>query len=881
MSLSQSQPKAIHLKDYQPTPFAVDSLDLRISIFESETLVVARSQVRRTGAASAPLVWAGEELALLSVSLDGRTLKESDYTASPTELRIDNVPDSFVIETKVRIFPQTNTTLEGLYKSGDLFCTQCEAEGFRRITYFYDRPDVMTVYTTTIEASKEQYPVLLGNGNCTASGELEGGRHWVTWHDPFKKPSYLFAIVAGRLDCLREKFRTQSGRSVDLEIYAVSRDISKCQHAMNALKMAMRWDEEKYGLECDLDNFKIVAVSDFNAGAMENKGLNIFNVSLVLANKDIATDAGFSSIVDVIGHEYFHNWTGNRVTCRDWFQLCLKEGLTTFREQQFSEDMNSAAVNRIESVISFRAEQFKEDAGPMAHPVRPDSFIDISNFYTMTVYEKGAELCRMLKTLLGDILWRKGTDLYFSRHDGQAVTMEDFISCLAEAAQRDLSGFMQWYRQAGTPVITIQRRYSPEKKQYTLNVTQHTPPTADGSEKKPLLMPMLSSLIDKQGQEIPLRLSGEISPAGTQRVLELSQECQTFVFEDILSEPLPSLFRGFSAPVLVNIDLTNEELLFLLAHEGDTFNRFEAGQQLLTQTILSLADDLRNGRAPVIPTQVMDALFASVRHPALDDHFKALMLHLPELSVLFQKVKEIDVPSLDGAREFFRRSFAQRFESELVAMLDHLGNDAHYAYETKAVGRRSLKKTLLAYLSALEKDAHLQRAFELYAHSDNLTDRLTALQIIESSHDARRESLVSDFYQRWKHEELVVNKWFSVQAISRHTDVLKNVRRLTEHPDFHLTNPNRMRSLLAALAYANLSAFHHSSGEGYKIIVEQLAKLVRMNPQAASRLARGFSDWKKLEPKQRSLCKASLDQLAALENLPKDFFEVIDNIINK
>ncbi len=543
------QPEPIFLKDYMPTPFALETVDMHFELHDEETFVTTALKLMRRGKNTEPLVLAGEDLQLLWVELNGKVLDESEYKVSPQELRIENLPHSFELKTRVRIMPHLNKSLEGLYKSAKLFCTQCEAEGFRRITYFYDRPDVMAVYTTTLEADKAKYPVLLGNGNFVKRADLPDGRHAVTWHDPFKKPSYLFALVAGNLDVLKSEYTTKSGRKVALEIYAVEKDIAKCHHAMESLKQSMKWDEDVYGRECDLDCYMIVAVSDFNAGAMENKGLNIFNVSAVLASPEMAPDAAFSRVQGIVAHEYFHNWTGNRVTCRDWFQLCLKEGLTRFRDQEFSADLNSRAVERIGDVVALRSNQFVEDAGPNAHPVRPEKFIDISNFYTATVYEKGAELCRMLRILVGADGFRKGTDLYFERHDGQAVTVEDFVDAIATASGKDLSQFMQWYRQAGTPVVQANGNYNAAERTYTLVVSQQTNPTPDGTEKLPLHMPMVTALLGRDGREIPLRLKGCSAPRLPEMVLELKEAKHEFVFEDVPVKPVPSLFRGFSAPV--------------------------------------------------------------------------------------------------------------------------------------------------------------------------------------------------------------------------------------------------------------------------------------------------------------------------------------------
>jgi aminopeptidase N len=877
---NHENPQKVFLKDYQQTPFSIETVDLHFDLHDTHTDVTTLLKMNRRDNNTSPLVLVGDGLELLKISMNGKDLATSEYTASANELRIEKCPNSFDLITTVRILPHLNKSLMGLYKSDALFCTQCEAEGFRKITYFYDRPDVMSIFTATIAADKTKFPVLLANGNFVEKGELPENRHFVKWLDPFKKPSYLFALVAGNLSCLRDTHTTTSGRKVDLEIFAVEKDMPKCHHAMTSLKQSMKWDEDVYGRECDLDNYKIVAVNDFNFGAMENKGLNIFNVSAVLANSEMAPDGSFERVQGVVAHEYFHNWTGNRVTCREWFQLCLKEGLTCFRDQEFSADLNSRPVKRIADVVHLRAAQFQEDSGPMAHPARPESFIDITNFYTVTVYEKGAELCRMMRTLLGPQGFRKGTDLYFERHDGQAVTVEDFVKALADGSGKDLTQFMQWYRQAGTPIVKIDRTYNAANKTFTLKVSQHTPPTPDGSEKKPLHMPMLTSLITRDGKEVPLRLRGEKSALGSERVLELTQPTHEFIFEDVHSEPVPSVFRSFSAPVHVEANLSDEELLFLLANETDAFNRWDAGQRILTTKLLALASDAHQGKTLKIDDSVLDALFATVQNPKLDNSFKALMLSLPGLDELSQKQTEICMSSLHKAHNFVREKFAHRFHSQMAEMYLALKESGPYIFSAEAVGRRSLKNSLLDFLSLTNEARYLDLAVAQYRSATNMTDERAAISILASTNAPERAEIISDYYKRWKHEPLVLDSWFRLQAAANRPNVLADVQMLLKHPDFNITNPNRARSIFMTLCVLNQPAFHAPNGEGYRIIVDGVIAADAHNPNLSSRIAREFSQWKRLEPKQKELCKKELERLAA-QKLTKELFEIVQNLLTK
>ncbi len=880
--MTEQRPQTIYLKDYQPTPYSLEKVDLYFDLHDEETFVTSTLSFRRRGSLAQPLVLVGEDLELKSVQLNGKTLNPSEYSATKQELRIENVPAEFELKTQVRILPHLNKTLEGLYKSAKLFCTQCEAEGFRRITYFYDRPDVMAIYTTTLEADKTKYPVLLGNGNFVQKGDLAKGRHFVTWHDPFKKPSYLFAVVAGDLNVLRDEYVTKSGRKVALEIFAIEKDIPKCYHAMESLKQSMKWDEDVYGRECDLNCYMIVAVSDFNAGAMENKGLNIFNVSAVLASPEMAPDVSFGRVQGVVAHEYFHNWTGNRVTCRDWFQLCLKEGLTCFRDQEFSADLNSRPVKRISDVVMLRSSQFSEDAGPNAHPARPDKFIDISNFYTATVYEKGAEICRMLRILLGVDGFRKGTDLYFERHDGQAVTVEDFVAALADANGKDFSQFLQWYRQAGTPVVHVERRYVASQRTYTLVVSQKTNPTPDGSEKHALHMPMVTALLGGDGRELPLKLKGETKASGTERVLEIREARQEFVFEDVAAEPVPSLFRGFSAPINLELSYSDAELIFVMANDSDPFNRWEAGQKILSAKILALADDAKAGRELHIDNNILRALYASVQNKQLDDHFKSLMLTLPSVDVLMQKQSVMDVASLYTARKFVERKLAENFAGDMFELYGVLAasEPEKYQFEAKAVGRRTLKNKLLSYLCGIGGKRYWDLAAKQFYAARHMTDERAALAVLGSTESSERAPALDHYFKKWSHEELVVDSWFQIQTIADRENVLSDIRKLLAHPNFTLENPNRARSVLMALPALNPRAFHHPSGEGYAILAENVGKIAKLNPGVASRIAKEFGLWKKLEPVQREKCRVEIEKLSK-QDLPKQVFEVVSNLLNR
>ena len=855
-------PKTTHLKDHRPPEFLIDRVDLRFELWEQETLVHARLELRRNPAAAegnAFLRLHGEGLEPLSFALDGVPLEASRIELDDEGVTILGVTDRPVLESLVRIHPERNTALEGLYQSGAMFCTQCEPEGFRKITWFLDRPDVMTRFTTTLVADEARYPVLLSNGNPVEQGRLGDGRHWVRWEDPFPKPSYLFALVAGDLRHLEDRFTTASGREVALRIYVEPENLSKCDHAMTSLKKAMRWDEEVYGREYDLAIYMIVAVNDFNMGAMENKGLNIFNSKFVLASPETATDSDFEGIEGVIAHEYFHNWTGNRITCRDWFQLSLKEGFTVFRDQEFSADTGSRGVKRIQDVRRLRQHQFAEDAGPMAHPVRPDSYIEINNFYTTTVYEKGAEVVRMQYHLLGPELFRRATDLYFQRHDGQAVTTEDFVRCMEAASGRDLGQFRRWYQQAGTPELQVRGHYDPATRRYTLEVAQATPPTPGQPVKPPLHLPLAVGLLDAQGREL----------LGT-RVLEVRQERESFHFDAIPAPPIPSLLRGFSAPVKVHYDYTDAELALLFAHDSDGFNRWDAAQTLSQRILLQrLADP----RAP-IPEVFIAAFRQALTDEAADPALLAECLDLPSEAYLGDQMEAVDPDAIHATREAVKETMAQQLKEELWATYERCRDDGPYQITPTAIGRRKLKKRCLEYLMQPETPDAVALCLEQYRAGHNMTDMQAALELLANSQAAEREEALSDFEGRWRHDPLVMDKWFSAQALSKRPDTLAQVQRLERHPAFSIRNPNKVRALIGSFCNQNPARFHAADGSGYRFLVERVLAIDPLNPQIAARLLRAIAHWRRYDPTRQGLMRAELERVVGTEGISRDLYEV-------
>ncbi len=855
-------PQTVCLKDYTPPAFLVETVDLDFNITTTGTTVSTRLAMRRNPAVSGnlPLQLDGEALETLSVAVNGQ---EVPFSISANTLSIADLPDNFTLHTVVRIQPDNNTRLSGMYRSKDGYFTQCEAQGFRHITWFLDRPDVMSSYTVTLHADKATHPVLLANGNPVAAGDEADGRHWAKWQDPFRKPAYLFAIVAGKLDVLQDRFTTASGREVQLAIYVEPGKLDQCPHAMAALQKSMQWDEQRFGLECDLDHYMIVAVGDFNMGAMENKGLNIFNTKYVLARADVATDVDFENIDRVVAHEYFHNWTGNRVTCRDWFQLSLKEGLTVFRDQEFGADLHNRQTARIREVRGLRAVQFPEDAGPMAHPVRPASFVEINNFYTSTVYEKGAEVVRMIQTLIGRDAFRAGMDEYFRRHDGQAVTCEDFVAAMAAASGFDFTQFMRWYQQPGTPHLAVDGHFDAETSTYTLTCTQSNPRASDG---EPYLIPISSALFAADGQLI----------AGSERLLLLTANSQSFVFNDVAAEPVPSLLRNFSAPVVLDFDYTPEQLTLLLAHESDPFNAWEAGQRLASQLILDATRLIAAGQTPVWPASFVDAAHRLLLTQAgRGAAFVAEALTLPGESTLAEALDLVDPDALHAARNALRRHLAEQLEGEFSGLYAALAPRLAYTPSSEEAGRRALRNVCLGYLLELDSDAGRRMALQQYRSADNMTDQFAALATLANVNSdlcPQREEALADFYERWQHEALVVDKWLAVQSTSRRPNTLATVQALTQHPAFDIGNPNKIYALLRAFG-GNLARFHTPAG--YAFIAEKVIELHERNPQVASRLARSFDRWRKFDAERQRHAQAALERIRQHPGLSRDVLEVV------
>ncbi|RZI43695.1 aminopeptidase N [Herbaspirillum sp. HC18] len=876
-------PQTIYRKDYTPPNFHVDTVEMGFDLDPEATHVATRLTMRRNPAGRGEsLVLHGEALRIVQLRMNGKELGKRNYVLGQGTLEILNPPDKLTLEIETVTRPNLNTSLMGLYVSNGNFFTQCEAEGFRKITYFPDRPDVMAKYTVMLRADKEKYPVLLSNGNLVEQGDLGDGRHYAVWEDPFKKPSYLFALVAGKLVCQEEKYTLKSGREVLLQVWVEEGNLDKTQHAMDSLKNSIRWDEERFGLELDLDRFMIVAVSDFNMGAMENKGLNIFNTKYVLANPRIATDADYAGIESVVGHEYFHNWTGNRVTCRDWFQLSLKEGLTVFRDQEFSADLigtdSGRAVKRIEDVRVLRQAQFPEDAGPMAHPVRPDSYVEINNFYTVTIYEKGAEVVRMYQTLLGRDGFRKGMDLYFQRHDGFAVECDDFRRAMADANDRDLKQFELWYSQAGTPHVKAETRYDEAAQTYAVTLTQSGSKSPGQSDKKPYHIPVAIGLLDRAGRDMPLRLEGAEGQAPATMVLELTQASQTFVFTGVTEKPVPSVLRNFSAPVILDIDYTDDELAFLMANDSDAFNRWEAGQRLAMRRMLALTEAVQSNKAlsdAELAEGVLSKAFrATLNNSKLDPAYRELALTLPSETVLAEQMQVVDPHAIHAVRRFLRRSLATALRVDW--MVAYQGNRTPGAYSPDPVsaGKRALKNLALSYIVETDDaDAH-HLAQTQYDNANNMTDRVAALAALANSSAPGREDALARFYDEFEQEALVIDKWFSLQATARTTDVAA-VRTLMKHPAFTLKNPNRARSLIFSFCNGNPSQFHAIDGSGYDFWAEQVIALNAINPQVAARLARSLDRWRKYAPALQEKMRAALKKVAGTKDLSKDVLEVV------
>jgi aminopeptidase N len=870
MSLRTDSARPVRLADYRPPDHLVESVSLDIILNGADTRAISTMTVRpnASGVPGAPLTLNADSLTLVRIELDGTPLAETAFTVSPTELLLHHPPQRpFRVTVETRLDPAANTELMGLYRSNSSYCTQCEAEGFRRITYFPDRPDVLAVYTTRIEADRDEAPVLLANGNRVAAGDLPGGRHYAVWHDPFPKPSYLFAMVAGRLACLRDSFTTRSGREVALEIFVEPGKEDRCAYAMDALKRAMRWDEEVFGREYDLDVFMIVAVSDFNMGAMENKGLNIFNDKYVLALPDRATDQDYANIEAIIAHEYFHNWTGNRITCRDWFQLCLKEGLTVFRDQEFTADQRSRPVKRIADVRILRAQQFAEDAGPLAHPVRPEVYNEINNFYTATVYEKGAEAVRMLKTLAGEAAFRAGMDLYFDRHDGQAVTVEEFLACFSETSDRDLSRFMLWYRQAGTPEVHAQGHYDPSAGTYRLDLSQSLRPIPGQTARQPLVIPIRLGFVGEEG-DMSSRLEGR--PFGGLIVLDKAR--QSFVFEGMDSRPVPSLLRGFSAPVKLSIDLPEDDLIRLARRDSDPFNRWQAIQTLATQQILrQVADPTRP-----IDQRFPDALRSVALDEALDPAFAALALTVPSEADIAREIgRDVDPDAILTARRAVRAALATQLGADLLALHERTRATSPYSPDAAQAGRRALRNVALDLACAEGDHGALTRAEEQFHAADNMTDRIAALSTLCLAGSSARENALLAFHERYRDDPLVVDKWLGLQAQIPEPGTLDRVQRLLNHPSFSLANPNRVRALIGTFASANQSQFNRLDGAGYEFTVDIALEIDARNPQVAARLLSAFKSWQALEPCRRRAAETALRRAADTAGLSRDSTDIV------
>jgi len=871
-------PQTIYLKDYTVPEYLIHSVALDFTLDDENTLVSSRLTLSRNPASQShnmSLILSGENLKLIRVNLDGNDLAKDQYLQTQDALIVNNVPQQqrFVLTIENTINPKANTALEGLYLSNGMLCTQCEAEGFRKITYFLDRPDVMTLFTTTLIGDKDRYPVLLSNGNKVAQGDLPDNRHWVTWEDPFNKPCYLFALVAGQLECITDRFTTQSGRDIDLQIFVEKHDIDKCDHAMESLKNAMHWDEQVYGREYDLDLYMIVAVGHFNMGAMENKGLNIFNTKFVLARPDTATDSDYEHIEGVIGHEYFHNWTGNRITCRDWFQLSLKEGFTVFRDQEFTGDRTSKAVKRIEDVNMLRTRQFAEDAGPLAHPIRPDAYIEINNFYTLTVYEKGAEVVRMIHTLVGPEGFRKGSDLYFERHDGQAVTCDDFVSAMEAANGIDLSQFRRWYSQAGTPALTVQQHYDPSAQTLTLTLSQNCPPTPGQAVKEPLHIPVTVGLLNKDGSIAPCKLQSN-DEACDEVILQLTQPEQTFIFEGLSAQPVVSILRGFSAPVKLTMERSLDELAFLLSYDSDTFNRWEAGQQLAGQIITGLIADVQNGRELHVNPIMVTAFKQVLEQPWDDLSYCSLLLNLPSETYLAEQMQIVDVEAIHAAREFVTLTLAEQLQPQFQALYRNNHRDESGKFDAGAIGRRRIKNTCLSYLSKLESKDIYQLSQQQFNSAKNMTDQISALSVIVNSPHPAKQQCLDSFYRQWQAEALVIDKWFMLQASSSMPDTFATVQALMQHPAFDLKNPNRVRSLIGAFSQSNPLHFHAANGQGYQFLADRIIALNTLNPQVASRMTGALTAWRRYDEGRQALMKAQLERIMTTESISKDVYEV-------
>jgi aminopeptidase N len=869
-------PVTIRLSDYRAPDYRILRTDLTFRLDPQATRVTASLTIESTSDSTPPLQLDGEELTFVSAAIDGADLSADAYELNATGLLIKSPPRRFVLTTEVDISPAANSALSGLYVSDGMLCTQCEAEGFRRITWYLDRPDAMAVFSTRIEADRSAYPVLLSNGNLVASGDLDGGRHFATWDDPFKKPAYLFALVAGDLGHIEDSFVTMSGRTVALRVYVDPGNETRAHYAMDALKRSMKWDEKAYGREYDLDIFMIVAVAAFNFGAMENKGLNIFNDKYVLADSETATDLDFELIEGIVAHEYFHNWSGNRVTCRDWFQLCLKEGFTVLRDQQFSEEMRSEAVQRIDSVKQLRARQFVEDSGPLAHPVRPESYIEIDNFYTATVYDKGAEVVRMLRTMLGPQDFRRATDLYFERHDGEATTVEAFARSFEDATKADLAQFRLWWSQSGTPELDVETSYDERAQSFTLTLTQSCPPTPGQPVKTPFHIPVRMGLVGADGGDLPLQLDGENQPGDSTRVLNLTGETQSFTFVNVNERPVPSIGRGFSAPVKLNLKLDDADRAFLMGRDSDLFNRWDAGQQLSQAHLLKLAAASAGGAPMVADDKLLDAYALILADSDRDPAFAALALTPPSTADLLQAMPtgEANPAHAYAARRFLMQAMADAMRPQLEDVYARMASSDAYQPDAAQSGRRALRNAALRLLAADESAQAADMALAQFQSASNMTDTMAALAVLSGLDHPHRQMALAAFEAKWSGNPLVMDKWLGVQAASPLPQALSETKRLTTHPAFSMQNPNRFRALISAFAMGNPVRFHDESGEGYRFVADQALAMDRINPQVAARLFGVFESWKRLAEPLRSAMRGEIERVIASGHLSKNLFEI-------
>jgi aminopeptidase N len=871
----------VRLEDYRPSDFLIESVKLDVKLHPTATKVTATLSMRPNpaGRSDVPLVLDGDEVNLKTVTLDQRELEAGEFEASPQSLVISQPPQQpFDLTIETEINPTANTKLMGLYRSSGNYCTQCEAEGFRRITYFLDRPDVLAVYTTRIEAELEEAPILLGNGNLVESGLIKGtSHHYAVWHDPFPKPSYLFALVGGRLDRVAKPFVTMSGREVEIAVFVEPGKENRAGYALDALERSMVWDEKVFGREYDLDVFNIVAVSDFNMGAMENKGLNIFNDKYVLASPETATDNDYANIEAIIAHEYFHNWSGNRVTCRDWFQLCLKEGLTVFRDQEFSSDERSRPVHRIAEVKTLRARQFLEDSGPLSHPVRPSQYLEINNFYTATVYEKGAEIVRMLKTIIGDEDFRRGMDLYYDRCDGTAATVEDFLKAFSDVTGQDLSHFSRWYVQSGTPRVSVHGHYDEAGQTYRLDFTQQTPPTPGQPSKEPMVIPVTLGLVTHDGQ--PMEAACErVSSRG---VFLLDKPDDSITFTGVASRPVPSVFRGFSAPVKVSLDLSSEELIVLLRHDTDAFNRWQAAQTVAMRTLVSLSTGAEVSDEEL--SSLSSAFCSFLETEALrDPAFTALVLTLPSEADIAQEIgKDVNPDAIHRARKDLRRQLGTTCFEHLTSFYHSLAGTEVYSPDAASAGRRALRNAALDLLTSADPQAGGKLASVQFETATNMTDRLASLGVLMTIPGMVRENAITSFEERYRNEPLVIDKWFTLQAAIPEDTTLDRVKRLMEHSAFSINNPNRVRSLIGSFAMLNQVQFNREDGSGYAFLTSIVLRADELNPQLASRLLTAFSTWKMMEPTRRSHARRALQSMAQKPNLSRDLSDIVHRALEE